>query len=85
MREYCSIHWLSDDAQLKSYSASLSSRANRRDVTVVRIEIEVTNQFRLVSILEGLAEIRQQQEAAAAPKKRAPKKPLLLTGPGGQS
>jgi hypothetical protein len=88
---YHSLHWLSDEARLRSYSANLSSRVARdvrRDVAIVTVVIEITDTYRLGTLLDALRGIKQAQEQAESPKQKRPsaKTPLLLTyDDGGQS
>ncbi len=82
-----SIYWDDKDARLKTYSSSTKSDGR----SVVKIEIEVHDTYRLASILRDLAELRAEQKAAVPlteskkPKRPgsrrviASQRPLLLT------
>ena len=79
MNDHHSIYWSTGEARLKGYSASLSSKRGRaRDVTVVKVEIEVADPYRLGMLLEQLSEIRADQEPPAKEKTHR-HEPLLLT------
>lgn len=64
-----SIYWNEDDARLAKYSASTSS--GRSGKTVVRIELEVTDSYRLGYLLDGLREIEAEQLRAATAEREA--------------
>ena len=63
-----------DSGRLKSYSASTKGK-----VSVVKVEIEVTDAFDLGSLLSGLDRTMEEQKAAKA------KKPLAIEDMRGQS
>jgi hypothetical protein len=80
---YRSIYWDGDQARLKSFSATSKSGS----CSVVKIEIEVRDPFRLGSMLQDLEEIhRAQVEAArpspaAKPKRDASRRREIPVGP----
>ena len=75
MSNYQSIYWDIDEAKLTSYSANLSSRTGKPDVTVVKIALEVSDNYRLSALLDGLRDIKTAQETRS---KKKTGKPLLL-------
>lgn len=66
---YRSIYWSGNEARLKNFSAS--SKAGAR--SVVKIEIEIRDPYRLGSMLQDLDEIMRAQGAAERPPAPAPK------------
>lgn len=58
-----SIYWDDDQARIKGFSATTKSDA----VSVVKIEIEVRDPFRLGVLLQELSEIRREQGRASRP------------------
>ena len=84
---YRSIYWDHREARLKSFTSSSKSGSR----SIVKIEIEVSDPFRLGALLQDLEQILREQAAddktsAPAPKRASPRRraiasqpPLMLT------
>lgn len=65
-----SIYWDGDEARLRSFSATSKSGAT----SIIKIEIEVSDPFRLGAILQNLEELRREQNATSRPAPTSPPK-----------